>query len=90
MADCSHVSVAFLATEEGLINHTLLSLGASPIDFYQDTGIWPALFVLLKIWKGTGYGVVIYLATIPSIDQEIYEAAKIDGASGSATSRCRF
>ena len=35
----------------------------------------------MKIWKGAGFGSIIYLAAIAGIDQEIYEAAKIDGAS---------
>lgn len=74
-------SVAFFASEQGLINNTLTAAGASPYDFYQNPDVWPTLLVLLKIWKGTGYGIVIYLATIASIDQEIYEAARIDGAS---------
>ena len=74
-------SVAFFATDEGLINNTLQAFGAEPIQFYQNPDIWPGLLVLLRIWKGTGYGVIIYLATIASIDSEIYEAAKIDGAS---------
>ncbi len=77
----SMFSIALFATDEGMINNVLKSIGVDPINFYQDPSVWPTLLVLFKIWKGTGYGVVIYLATIASIDQEIYEAAKIDGAS---------
>ena len=42
---------------------------------------WPPLLVCLRIWQGAGYGSIVYLATITGIDQEIYEAAKIDGAN---------
>lgn len=77
----STFSLALFSTDEGFINYALSLLGISPINFYQDASVWPALLVLLKIWKATGFGTVIYLAAIASIDQEIYEAAKIDGAS---------
>ena len=42
---------------------------------------WPPLLVCLRIWQGAGYGSIVYLATITGIDQEIYEAARIDGAN---------
>ncbi|MCD9021109.1 ABC transporter permease [Cohnella silvisoli] len=77
----SMFSIAFFSTDEGLINYVLKSFGAEAINFYQDPSVWPALLVMLKIWKGTGYGIVIYLATIASIDQEIYESARMDGAN---------
>ncbi len=74
-------SVALFATDNGLINGFLVPLGLSPISFYQNAEVWPALLVLLRLWKGVGFGTIIFLATISGIDQEMYEAAKIDGAS---------
>ena len=74
---------AFLATDNGLINRLLTTVGLSPVRWYQKeaSAAWPFFFVLLHLWKSTGFGVVIYLAAIKGIDSSIYDAAMIDGAS---------
>ncbi|MCL2060239.1 MAG: ABC transporter permease subunit [Oscillospiraceae bacterium] len=74
-------SIALFSTDEGLINKFIEFLGGKPVGFYQTASVWPLLLVLLRLWKGAGFGTVIFLATITGIDQEIYEAAVIDGAS---------
>ena len=73
-------SVAFLGSN-GVINLTLTSLGLEPASFYIDPKPWPAIFVIIRIWKGAGFGAVVYMAAITGIDPEIYESATIDGAS---------
>ena len=73
-------SLALFSTNEGIINRFIEFLGGSKISFYQTASVWPALLVTLRLWKTAGFGTVIYLATISGIDQEIYEAAIIDGA----------
>lgn len=65
----------------GFVNGILTSLGLEKHDFYSDQGIWKYIIVAFKIWAGTGYGMIVYLATITGIDQEIYEASALDGAS---------
>ena len=65
----------------GLINTILTSLGINKIDFYNSPKYWPFLITFFHIWKGLGYGMVIYLATITGIDRELYEAARVDGAN---------
>ena len=65
----------------GLINTILTKFGANRIDFYNSPSYWPFLITFFHIWKGLGYGMVIYLATITGIDRELYEAAKVDGAN---------
>ncbi len=72
---------AFLSSDTGYINNILNSLGMEPVMFYKEASIWPALLTFLNIWQGAGFGSIVYLAAITGIDQEIYEAAKIDGAS---------
>ena len=69
------------STNYGLINTILTSMGKEKIAFMNMPEIWPFLFVIFRIWKGVGYGAVVYLAAITGIDQEIYEAAQIDGAN---------
>ncbi|MGI5959200.1 MAG: ABC transporter permease [Massiliimalia sp.] len=67
--------------EYGVINNILVSLGMEPFDAYSNSGIWKYILVFFHEWKGLGYGVVIYLATLTGISSEFYEASKIDGAN---------
>lgn len=73
-------SVAFFKSD-GIINGILKAVGSNPIDFYSSPDVWPTTFVVIRIWKGAGWGAIIYMAAILGIDKEIYEAAKIDGAN---------
>lgn len=65
----------------GTVNNFLVSMGLEKYDFYQNPGVWPIIIVIINVWKGLGYGVVVYLAAILGIDESIYEAAYVDGAS---------
>lgn len=65
----------------GFVNGILTSLGLERHDFYSDQGIWKYIIVAFNIWSGTGYGMIVYLASITGIDSEIYEAATVDGAT---------
>lgn len=67
--------------ERGVVNNVMTSLGMNPFDLYNTPTAWPIVLVMLKLWKSTGYGSVVYLAAITGLDQEIFEAATIDGAS---------
>ncbi|WP_338130715.1 ABC transporter permease [Cohnella ginsengisoli] len=67
--------------EFGAVNTLLESIGLSPVNFYNTPGLWPYILVYFSAWKTVGYGTVVYLASIAGIDTEMYEAAKIDGAS---------
>lgn len=67
--------------ERGVVNSILVSLGAQPFDLYNTPAAWPFVLIFLKIWKQSGYGSVVYLAAITGLDQEMFEAASIDGAS---------
>ncbi|MCI5970258.1 MAG: ABC transporter permease subunit [Oscillospiraceae bacterium] len=65
----------------GMVNSILKSLSLEPINVYTEPKYWPFILVILNVWKGLGYGSVVYMATITGIDTSIYEAAEIDGAS---------
>ncbi len=67
--------------EFGALNVFLKNLGAEPVDVYGNVGAWKYILVLFRAWKDVGYGTVLYLAAIMNIDQEMYEAADIDGAN---------
>ncbi|RTE10824.1 ABC transporter permease [Paenibacillus whitsoniae] len=76
---------ALLSTDVGFINTVLKAVGylkeGQAINFYANPALWTGILIVLKIWKTAGFGSVLYLAAIAGIDQEIYEAAKMDGAS---------
>lgn len=65
----------------GFVNSLFVSMGLPRFDFYSSPGVWKYIIVAFKLWAGTGYGMIIYLATITGFSQEIYEAAYIDGAN---------
>lgn len=73
-------AVAFFSTN-GVINNAITALGDDPISFYATPEVWPLSFVLIRIWKGGGWGAIVYMASLLSIDRETIEAAEIDGAS---------
>ena len=79
----SYFVYAFLATDAGLVNRVLLALGLRETKnmWYTDVGFWTWFLVFLNVWKGMGYNMVVYLSSISGIDQEMYEAALIDGAT---------
>lgn len=68
-------------SDTGVVNTVLKQLGLPPYDFYLNTEPWKYIIVFFHVWKGLGYGTVIYLAAIMSISDEYHEAAKIDGAN---------
>lgn len=79
----SYFFYAFLSPENGLVNSLIESLGGTGVQWYarDAVGSWPFIIIFANIWKGTGYGMVVYLASISGIDTTYYEAAVIDGAT---------
>jgi len=71
----------FLSFDMGIANSALESYGFSAQRWYMEPKFWPPFLVFMSQWKGLGYGMVIYLAAITSLDKTIYEAAIIDGAT---------
>lgn len=69
-----------MGSSGGIINNIIASLGMGPIEVYKEQSYWPYIFLTANVWKYTGYGSIIYLATITGIPRELYEAAAVDGA----------
>lgn len=67
--------------EKGSVNSVLTAMGLKPFDLYNTGGAWPLALIAVNAWKKTGYGMVVYLAAITGLDQEMFEAANIDGAN---------
>lgn len=75
--------IAFsLFSSSGMVNGTLMDMGiiTMPVKFLDtDQHVWLTM-TLWSVWKGLGWGAIIYLAAIAGIDQSLYESAEIDGA----------
>jgi putative aldouronate transport system permease protein len=82
MVIVSYIGYAFLSESAGFINTAILKpLGFKPAMFYTDPKYWYFIIPIVHMWKVVGSNVVVYLAAMASIDQEMFEAAVIDGAS---------
>lgn len=70
-----------LSPTYGVLNKGLMALGMESINFMAIRSYFIPMVVLLEIWKGVGWGAILYFATIAGLDTELYDAAYIDGAS---------
>ena len=70
-----------LSPTDGVVNQILKTVGMEPIYFLGDKQWFPVTMIITDVWKGFGFGTIVYLAAITGIDPTLYEAAEIDGAS---------
>jgi len=75
------LTYALLSPTNGLVNLLIKSGGGQPIHFLAEPGMFQAIIVATTIWHATGWGSILYLAAMSNIDPNLYEAARIDGAS---------
>lgn len=69
-----------ILSSDGIVNSFLKLFGIGSIPFLGSPSIFPWTMIISDIWKGFGFGTVVYLAALTSIDPGLYEAAVIDGA----------
>lgn len=69
-----------LSPDSGIINEIIKHFGGTPIYFMISNKWWRGIFITINLWKGTGWGAIIYLAALAGVDPQLYEAAAIDGA----------
>ncbi len=65
----------------GTLTRYITSLGMGNPSFYTNAKWWPLILLILRIWQGAGYGTIVYIAAIKGFDQQMYEAARVDGAT---------
>ncbi len=68
-------------TRYGMVNFALGHIGIDPIDWLGDPHMAMPTIILLAVWKNFGYNMMIFLANLQTVPEEIYEAARIDGAT---------
>jgi multiple sugar transport system permease protein len=68
-------------TRYGLLNYGLGAFGVGPIDWLGDPRWAMPAIILMTVWKSFGYNMLIFIAGLQAIPEELYEAARIDGAS---------
>ena len=77
----SGVFINLLSPSDGFVNEIIKALGGEPIYFLGEPKVFPWVMIITDTWKEFGYGTIIYMAALTSIDPSLYEAACIDGAS---------
>lgn len=75
------VFIDILSPSQGIVNQFIKFLGFEPIFFMGSNAIFPYLLVVTDVWKGFGFGTIVFLAAIVSINPNLYEAAIVDGAN---------
>lgn len=76
----SGIIIEFLSPSRGPVNILLQNIGLDPIFFVGDAKYFRGVLVLSDMWKSIGWGSIVYLAAVTSIDLSLYEAADMDGA----------
>ena len=77
----SYLTMGLLGNEYGAINRFLAMFGLEKIPWYTSPEYWPYIIVIVNTWKWTGYDTIIYLASVVGVNQELFEAAAVDGAT---------
>jgi putative aldouronate transport system permease protein len=70
-----------LSPQTGIVNEIIEFFGGKPIYFLADEKWWTSIYMVISRWKETGWGTIIFCAALAGVDQEMYEAASLDGAS---------
>lgn len=75
------ILVNILSPSNGIVNAVIKFFGGDPIFFLGSNTWFPFTLVISDVWKEFGYGTIVYLAAVTTINPTLYEAAMVDGAS---------
>ncbi|CAM4488481.1 ABC transporter permease subunit [Paenibacillus phoenicis] len=76
----AYILQSFLTLDGGLVNQLIVNLGGDPVFFLGSTEWFRPMIVASSLWKEVGWNTILYLAAITTIDPQLYEAAKVEGA----------
>ncbi|MGI5900692.1 MAG: ABC transporter permease [Christensenellales bacterium] len=74
------ITINLLSPSTGVVNRIIMALGGKPVYFIASLRWFRTVLVATNIWKGIGWGSIVYIAAIGGVDTELYEAAALDGA----------
>lgn len=74
------VTYLLFSHSNGVANTLLSAVGAETIPWYTQPQYWPAILIVVNMWKAVGTGAILYYAALMGVNKELYEAAEIDGA----------
>lgn len=77
----SGMIILMLSPSAGVINSIIAALGGEKISFMSNAKLFPHIYVWSGVWQGIGWSSIIYLSALAGADQQLYEAAKVDGAN---------
>jgi putative aldouronate transport system permease protein len=69
-----------LTALDGTVNQVVAAMGADPVPFMQRPEWFRTIYVSSEVWQTVGWGTILYLAALTTIDDQLYEAARVDGA----------
>ena len=75
------IAFKWLYADQGILNYLVTKLGFEPVGWLTDPNFALYSVIIVTIWKGIGYYMIIYLAALMSVPKELYEACDIDGAN---------
>jgi putative aldouronate transport system permease protein len=75
------ITYTFFTVDGGVVNGIIEIMGGTPVRFLTSKEFFRPMIVIQGIWKEAGWGTIVYLAALASIDPELYEAAEADGAN---------
>jgi len=75
------MAIQLLATNTGIVNNVLQSIGLEAIPFLTKPTYWVITYLCIGIWQSAGWGTILYLAALTGIHKDLYEAAEVDGAN---------
>lgn len=75
------IVIVALSPNVGMVNNVLRLFGFEGIDFMGRPELFKSIYVWSDVWQFTGYGAIIYIAALAGVNPELYEAAKVDGAT---------
>lgn len=74
------IAYQLFSLNNGIVNEFIASMGGARIPFLQEDTRWLISYIIIGVWQTMGWGTILYLAAITSVNPELYEAATVDGA----------
>lgn len=74
------IAYQLFSLNNGIVNEFIASMGGTRIPFLQEDTRWLISYIIIGVWQTMGWGTILYLAAITSVNPELYEAATVDGA----------